>query len=188
MTKHWQRCCFSPCLSRIFFIAIQFFFLLIKFLYEVLLSRTQELKWKQSFDQFLLSVVAVVAVVVVVAVVAVVVVVASIAGYFQPPFFASDADWRIRLCPSGVNFIDMFTQRFYVPRFQKRKKDWWLDRIFCAFWDLLAQKLWVKHWWNWHKGSISSTFYIQLLLKQIPKAQKDWWLDCIFCTFGYLRA
>jgi len=33
-------------------------------------------------------------------------------------------------------------------------------------------KLFVKCWWNWHQGSIWSTFYEQLLLRQIPKAQK----------------
>ncbi len=35
---------------------------------------------------------------------------------------------------------------------------------------LLAQKLCVKCWWNWHLGSISSTLFVQLLHLQIPKA------------------
>ncbi len=30
----------------------------------------------------------------------------------------------------------------------------------------------VKCWWNWHQGSISSTFYEQLLCMQTPKVQK----------------
>jgi len=34
------------------------------------------------------------------------------------------------------------------------------------------------------QGSISPTFYSQLLCVQIPKAQKDLQLDCIFCAFA----
>jgi len=39
-------------------------------------------------------------------------------------------------------------------------------------------------WQRRPAGSISPTFYQQLLLVQIPKAQKDRLLDFIFCAFG----
>ncbi len=36
-----------------------------------------------------------------------------------------------------------------------------------------------------HQGSISPTFYEQLLGKQIPKsAIRYWWLDCLFALLG----
>jgi len=38
--------------------------------------------------------------------------------------------------------------------------------------NLLLQKLSIECWWNWHLGSISSTFYSKLLCEQILKAQK----------------
>ncbi len=48
-----------------------------------------------------------------------------------------------------------------------------LTVFFWRFWDLREQKLLKERWWNWHLGSISSTFYYQLYCVQIPKEQKD---------------
>ncbi len=51
-----------------------------------------------------------------------------------------------------------------------------------------AQKLVAKCWWNWLQGSISSTFYEELLRMQILRAQKrlTTWLS--FLHFWDLRA
>ncbi len=41
---------------------------------------------------------------------------------------------------------------------------------------------------EWGKGSISPTFYMQLLCIQIPKLKKRyWWLHCLIALFGSVR-
>ncbi len=54
--------------------------------------------------------------------------------------------------------------------------------------NTLIQKLLVKLWWYRHQGSISSTFYIQLLRFADPKSVKRYWQLDWHLRFWELRA
>ncbi len=73
---------------------------------------------------------------------------------------------------TGVNFINILWGAFLYESVLCSSSSLIrvLPCIFCA--RKLVKKLFVKCWWNWLQGSISPTFYKQLLCMQIPKVQK----------------
>ncbi len=52
----------------------------------------------------------------------------------------------------------------YVPKSQKCKKMCHVVSIFLCFWDLVANNLRVKCWWNWHHFSPHNSFFHTLFL------------------------
>jgi len=78
----------------------------------------------------------------------------------------------MKLTP-GFNLINVLRATFINVNLNSIKRYWQLNCIFLRFQGMCVQKLLLKPWWNWHLGSISSMFYIQLLRSRSPKAQND---------------
>jgi len=74
--------------------------------------------------------------------------------------------WQLSWC----QFHQWSTSRFCTRRSRKRKQYSQVVSLLCAFGICARKKLLIEHWYNWHQGSISSTFYLQLLHSQILKA------------------
>jgi hypothetical protein len=83
-----------------------------------------------------------------------------------------------------VNFINVLRTNF---SYEHRFGSFFSSYMFVVK-AVLKQHSYEKRvhncWWNWRQVSFSSTFYKQLLLRQIPKAQKrvSTWLS--FWAFG----
>ncbi len=106
---------------------------------------------------------------------------------FRCPFMLSGSvtPSSILAYPSWGQFHQHSSSSFCMCRSQKHKKDSQLDCLFCAF-GICAREIcsYEEHWWNWHLGWISPTFYTQLLSAQIPKTQKIQSSCQSFCAFG----
>ncbi len=68
---------------------------------------------------------------------------------FMPKSLYSVTVWQVKICWRNYNyycrqFHQRFTRAFFI-----RKVRFWQQNFVC--------------WWNWHLGSISSTFFVQLL-------------------------
>jgi len=63
---------------------------------------------------------------------------------------------------SVVNFANIL-RAVLRANISNTQKDSQIISVFLHFWDLRAQKLLIKCWWNWLLLSISPTFYKQLL-------------------------
>ncbi len=89
---------------------------------------------------------------------------------FHQRFTRNFYDSRSQKCKKILTTWLNSTYSFYARRSQKRKKTLMTELYFLRFWDIRAQKLYIKRWCNWHQLSILPTFYSQLLRAQIPKA------------------
>ncbi len=113
------------------------------------------------------------------------------------------ADWKggdnreMSICKqkilSGLNetlaqFHQRSTSSFNARRSQKHKNSVKLSVSFLCFWDLCAQKLRIKWWWNWRLGQPWLIFTNNLhvaFTSANPKIEKKTdSLTVFFCAFG----
>ena len=59
-------------------------------------------------------------------------------------------------CRFSFSSISSMCLQLLRAKISKVQKAAWLDCLFCNFWDLCAQKLHIKGWWNW---PLISSFY-----------------------------
>jgi len=52
---------------------------------------------------------------------------------------------------TGLNFINVLHTAFMLVDPKCAKKDSQVSSVIWRFWDLRAQELYVKRWWNWHQ-------------------------------------
>jgi hypothetical protein len=82
-----------------------------------------------------------------------------------PNTISSDAK-KSRSSLPGLNFTNILQVRFLFDNASRR----FSLVTFCRKKHFRTKNALIKCWWNWRLGSISSTFYVQLLRTLIPKA------------------